>query len=313
MRTCVEIWPLALLAIAVAAQVACGQARTSFVPAHSIAALQAALDRQGFGVGCIDDEDGARTQVALRDYCQARGLSEAVARQALTADGNPAFFKHIVTTQELAEVGAAPADWLEASQAPRMACESLEGVLSEKYHVSEDYLRLLNPQVKDWHANLAGVAVIVPNSTAPRRRRTACRIEVDCRLFRLRAFDDAGQLAASFPCSIAMDRAKIPTGELHIASAAANPTYTFDPANYPESPRAQEIGKRLIIPAGPRTPVGVYWLGLNLPGFGIHGTNHPETIGRSESHGCFRLTNWDILKLAGMVKVGTPVTVLAAK
>jgi lipoprotein-anchoring transpeptidase ErfK/SrfK len=88
---------------------------------------------------------------------------------------------------------------------------------------------------------------------------------------------------------------------------APHPNYTFDPANFPESARAQEIGRKLILPPGPRNPVGVYWVSLSLPGYGIHGTPHPETIGNMESHGCFRLCNWDAQALGESLILGTPV------
>jgi lipoprotein-anchoring transpeptidase ErfK/SrfK len=117
-------------------------------------------------------------------------------------------------------------------------------------------------------------------------------------------------LAASFPVSVAVDLTRAPTGELRLVAFAANPNYTFDPAVFVYDARAQEIGRKLLLPPGPNCPVGVYWMSLSAPGFGIHGTPHPETIGRRESHGCFRLTNWDILALSRMVTAGTPVKVI---
>ena len=273
----------------------------------SVACIQIALDRQGFGVGFIDDRDGSRTQGALKDFREARGLSARAARQALASTNLQPFATHAISQQDIDQVGRAPKDWLEASQVPRMACETLEDVLSEKYRVSPAYLRRLNPEVAAWDSNMVGRAVTVPNMGRPLKLGTAGRIEIDCSRFRLRAFDTNDHLIASFPCSVATDLARVPTGELKVVLFAPNPDYTFDPAIFPESPRAREIGRRLIIPKGPRNPVGEYWLGLSAPGFGIHGTNHPETIGRRESHGCFRLTNWDIATLARMVTAGTPV------
>jgi lipoprotein-anchoring transpeptidase ErfK/SrfK len=90
---------------------------------------------------------------------------------------------------------------------------------------------------------------------------------------------------------------------------APNPNYTFDPAVFPESPEARALGRKLILPPGPNNPVGVAWIGLDKSGYGIHGTPKPEDVGRTESHGCFRLANWNAELLLKMVGVGTPVLV----
>lgn len=272
--------------------------------------LQIALDRNGFGVGLIDGRTGPKTQAALADYEAAYGLSAEAAISALgRRAGSPPFKDYVITTQDIARVGTAPTDWIEASKSGRMACESLLEVLSEQFHSSEAFLVSLNPGISSWDADAAGKTIRVPNVSRPRALPVATRLVIDCSLFRLRAYDTNDQMVASFPCSIARDIAKTPTGDIHLTTFAANPTYVFDPANYPESPQARKVGRRLVIPAGPNCPVGDYWIGINAPGFGIHGTPHPETIGRRESHGCFRLTNWDIVRLARMVRPGTPVEV----
>ena len=273
------------------------------------ARLQTALDRNGFGVGLIDGKLGVRSRNALLDYARAQGLSEKAARAQLLAASEPPTVPYTVTQADCDEVGQAPADYLEASAVPRMACTSLVEVLSERFHVSDPCLRRLNPRIGEWNAAVVGASIIVPNIRPSSWHRTAARLAIDCQAFRIRAFNTEGTLVGSFPCSIARDKARVPTGELKLTAFAPNPNYTFDPAVFPESRRAQEIGRKLIIPPGPNNPVGMYWISLSAPGFGIHGTPHPETIGRQESHGCFRMTNWDIVTLAGMVTAGTPITV----
>lgn len=126
----------------------------------------------------------------------------------------------------------------------------------------------------------------------------------------MEAFNSENILLAHFPCSIAQRVEKRPVGEeLHVAVVAPNPNYTFDPAVFPESAEAQEIGRKLILQPGPNNPVGTVWIGLDKPGYGIHGTPHPEAVGRTESHGCFRLANWNAEYLLKLVTVGTPVFV----
>lgn len=274
------------------------------------AVVQVALDRAGFGVGFIDNREGGKTRAALADYRAATGTGAAEARARLLGGREPPFRFHGVSTQDLQQVGVTPTDWLEASQCARLACESLEEWLSERYHARPAFLRELNPQIADWNRVPPGTRLLVPNVQTERRLPAASSVAIDCAAFRLRAYDADGRLVASFPCSIASDLTRVPAGDLRTAAFAPDPVYVFDPANYPESPRAREIGRKLVLPPGPNSPVGAYWIGLNLPGFGIHGTRHPESIGSRESHGCFRLTNWDVVTLARMLRTGIPVTVL---
>jgi lipoprotein-anchoring transpeptidase ErfK/SrfK len=278
-------------------------------PPPPIVTLQVALDRNGFGVGPIDGVDGPRTQGALADYAQRVGLDPADAAARLAAEVPEPLRTVRVEAADLAAVGTAPEDWLEASASPAMAFTSLAECLAERYHASPRCLERLNP---GWtsSAPAEGLALRVPDVTAVAPPGPAALLEIDCAAFRLRAYGEGGELLASFPCSTALDVTRIPTGELRVVSFAPNPIYVFDPANFPESARAQAIGRKLIIPAGPNNPVGVYWMTLSRPGFGLHGTSKPETIGRPESHGCFRLTNWDIVTLAALVRAGTPVRIV---
>ena len=121
--------------------------------------------------------------------------------------------------------------------------------------------------------------------------------------------DANDRIIARFPVSIARNVEKRPVGELHVTVVIPNPNYTFDPAVFPESAEAASLGRKLIIPPGPNNPVGVAWIGLNRPGYGIHGTPDPEHVGRTESHGCFRLANWDAVTLLKLVRSRTPVVV----
>ena len=105
-----------------------------------------------------------------------------------------------------------------------------------------------------------------------------------------------------------VDGAQSPA-ELRVVVVIPDPDYTWDPAVFTESPEAKELGRRLIIPPGPNNPVGLAWIGLDRPGYGMHGTPEPEKVGRTESHGCFRLANWDAVALLGLAKVGLPVLV----
>ena len=126
----------------------------------------------------------------------------------------------------------------------------------------------------------------------------------------IRAFDAEDRVIAHFPCSIAAKQEKRPVGTLMVVNVALNPNYTFDPVNFPELDAQQKGYGKLVIPPGPNNPVGMAWIGLSKPGYGIHGTPHPEDIGKTESHGCFRLANWNAERLARMVEIGTPVEII---
>src|SRR5262249_49506493 len=108
-----------------------------------------------------------------------------------------------------------------------------------------------------------------------------------------------------FHCSIAANPDKRPAGSASIVSVTIDPVYCFDPAMLPE---VKNVDQKLLIAPGPRNPVGRCWIALSLPGYGIHGTPNPEMIGKTGSDGCFRLANWDALRLGTMVKAGTPIT-----
>jgi len=83
-----------------------------------------------------------------------------------------------------------------------------------------------------------------------------------------------------------------------------DPTYTYDPAYHFKE---QKIQRKATVRPGPNNPVGVVWIALSEKGYGIHGTPDPDAVGKTQSHGCIRLTNWDALTLARLVKKGTPV------
>ena len=146
-----------------------------------------------------------------------------------------------------------------------------------------------------------------PSLTRP---RTVYVRRVDLSEKTITAFDEAGKIIALFPCSVAADPEKRRAGQLTVASVALNPDYTFDPVNFPELDEKQKGYGKLMIPPGPNNPVGMAWIGLSRAGYGIHGTPHPEQIGKTFSHGCFRLANWNAYRLAQMVTIGTPVEVV---
>jgi lipoprotein-anchoring transpeptidase ErfK/SrfK len=278
---------------------------------HDIVALQITLDRLWYSPGCIDGKLGPLTQRALAAWQSANGVPPTGQFDAATAAVFPAspplYIEYVVTAQDLAQLGRAPQDWKERSQVPAMAFESVAELVAEKFHTTEGFLAWLNPGLTNDTATLR-----VPNTAEGNYRPgQAARLHVRLTEKTIRVLDAEGKVIALFPCSIAAAQEKRPVGWLTIVTVAANPNYTFDPVNFPELDAVQRGYGKLIIPPGPNNPVGTVWIGLSRPGYGIHGTPHPEQIGKTESHGCFRLANWNAERLLRLVSIGLPVEVSA--
>ena len=282
--------------------------RSEVAPTNLLAA-QIALAGHGISSGPIDGVGGAQTAAALRAFQMQSGLEQTgwLDRDTLR-ELNPArepLTNRTVSEADLARLQPVPKTWLAKSQLDRLDFETVLELVAEQSQAHPALIRRLNPAV-DWSAVKPGTELVIPAAAyPPARRASLVRVSLGQRW--IRAFDSRGTLLAHFPCSIGRIAEKRPVGELHVAVSVKDPNYTFDPAVFPESDEARELGRRLIIPPGPNNPVGVAWIGLDRPGYGIHGTPVPEQVGRTESHGCFRLANWNAEYLRQMVSVGTPV------
>ncbi len=281
------------------------------LPATNRIALQIALAARGISSGSIDGLPGAQTESAIRAFQLQQGLESTGRPDSETLrrlqPGGRCLTARRITEADLARIRPIPTTWLGKSQSPRLDYESVLELVAEEAQSHPRLIRQLNPTV-NFDALQPGVELVVPKiETPPVRQASVVRINLSQRW--LRAFDDRGFLLLHFPCSIGRIAEKRPVGELQVLVTAKDPNYTFDPAVFPESAEARGIRTKLILPPGPNNPVGVAWIGLNRPGFGIHGTPGPEQVGRTESHGCFRLANWNAELLRRRVKPGTTVVV----
>ena len=255
---------------------------------------------------------GTQTRAALVAFQTKAGLAPTgaldTATKAALAFSNAPLTTYTITAEDIARILPVPKTWLEKSEQPRLDYGSLLELLGEKSFSSPTLVRALNPAI-NWTNVSPGAVVTLADVAYPPLAGKAALVKISLENCLLEAFDDDGRLLAHFPCSIGRVAEKRPVGELHVQTIALNPNYTFDPAIFPESEEARELGRKLIIPPGPRNPVGVAWIGLDRPGYGIHGTPSPEKVGRTESHGCFRLANWNADYLAKMAWIGMPVQV----
>lgn len=284
-------------------------------PVRDILEAQIALARLAISAGPIDGLSGLQTRAAIRAFQKQRRLRETgdldfATRQALVI-AEPVYSKFIVTSNDIARLRPVPDTWLEKSEAESLDYESLLELIAERHQSSHNLIRSLNPALP-W-TNSAAIApntsVVAPNVTRSLAKPRAAFIRIQLAAKTLQVYDADTNLLAHFPCSIAQRVEKRPVGVLYVAKAAENPNYSFDPDIFPESAEAQEIGRKLIIPPGPNNPVGTAWIGLDRPGYGIHGTPRPDQVGRTESHGCFRLANWNAEYLLKISWAGMPIYV----
>ena len=233
-----------------------------------------------------------------------------------------------------------PHDFNDMAKLKQLAYRSSRELLAERFHASEDLLAALNPK-QDMAR--AGAEIVVPavkpldelkqeakdetkqqarqqakSRTAPRRRAqtvgageaaeidqdSAARIEVNKRERTVRVFGPDGTLLAFYPASIGNSEKPAPSGTFEVRRVTVDPTYRYDPKY---AFKGQTAKKPVEVMPGPNNPVGAVWIGLTADSYGIHGTPEPQSVGKTASHGCVRLTNWDALALARRVKKGTPV------
>jgi lipoprotein-anchoring transpeptidase ErfK/SrfK len=273
---------------------------------------QVELARRGFSGGSIDGIRGPQSVAALRAFQRGEGLRESgeldqPTRESLLLTA-PAFMPYTLSVEELARLHPLPDTWLGKSERTVLYYATALESTAERFHASPKFLKSLNPGV-DWDDLLPGTVVQVPAIERVTLSGKAVKLHVRLGQHELEATDDTGRVIAHFPVSIARNVEKRPVGELHVTVVIPDPNYTFDPEVFPESPEGKELGRKLIIPPGPNNPVGVAWIGLDRTGYGIHGTPDPEKVGRTESHGCFRLANWDARTLLELARTGLPVIV----
>jgi len=266
-------------------------------------ATQVLLDRAGFSPGEIDGRGGANTQRAIEAYERQMGTRVG---DAVAAAAEPPTISYTITGEDAAApiLESIPEDMMAKAKLRRLDYTSHLEMLAERFHASPALLRRLNPQLRV----SPGEQVTVPNvqvvSAAEARPTPGIAVRVSKSASTLTVLDAAGKVLMHAPVTSGSEHDPLPLGSWTVTAVARNPPFNYNPELFWDADPAHAKAK---IPPGPNGPVGVVWIDISKPHYGLHGTPEPATVGHTSSHGCVRLTNWDALRLAALVGKGTTV------
>jgi len=258
-------------------------------------------------LGEIDAAYGSNLRKAIEGYQKAGGLNvtgvvDAPTWTALNADAAPILTPYTLLDTDVAgPFEAIPKKMADQAKMASLGYTSAAEALGEKFHVSPKLLIVLNPG-KDF--SRVGEEIAVPNIAAADPLPKAAKIIVDESNRTLTVVDANGKTVAQFPATTGSKYDPLPLGNWKVKGVARNPVFHYNPKLFWD---ASPGDTKTTIPPGPNNPVGVVWIDLSKEHYGIHGTPEPSRIGKTQSHGCIRLTNWDAAALAQSVAGGVDV------
>jgi lipoprotein-anchoring transpeptidase ErfK/SrfK len=267
---------------------------------------QILLSRAHFSVGEIDATLGRNMEEALKGFRASRGLPpgstvDAVVWNALEDDTAPPIVPYAINAEDVkGPFVKVPTDMMAQAKLSYLGCASPKDEIAERFHLAPELLQRLNPGKV---FTRVGERILVPNASTEITGQAA-KIVVSKSANTLTLLDESSSVIAQYPCSSGSEHDPLPMGAWKVVGIARNPKFHYNPALFWDA--KPEDAKATIAP-GPRNPVGLVWIDISKEHYGIHGTPDPALVGDAQSHGCIRLTNWDALEVAGLVKPGTPV------
>ena len=290
--------------------------------------VQVILDHLGFGPGVLDGRGGQSLVAALKGFQEAKGLpitgkADSQTMRALYPYRAARPTVTVALTPEMLAgpfVNPLPKDPAKQAELPSLGYKTVMEKLGEMFHTTPAVIMALNsPSTR----LSPGTKVVFPNALPTSRAyasklkpdwiATLTPLNVDAKQPQadhivvdksdgvLRVLDKNDKLVAQFSATMGSSHDPLPLGTWKIYGSDYNPKFHFNPALFWDAKKGQQ---KEMLPPGPNGPVGVVWMDLSKEHYGIHGTPNPETIGRAESHGCIRLTNWDAARLSMMIKPG---------
>ncbi|MEX0924288.1 MAG: L,D-transpeptidase [Rhodovibrionaceae bacterium] len=270
------------------------------------AKLQILLDRAHVSPGVIDGWKGGMSESAIhafetREGLPADGVMDAEVWRALGGpDAGNLTRDYRITEEDTAGLNdPLPDDYAELAKLERLGFVRVSERLAERFHMDEDFLLALNPEA-DFEA---GETIAVADPGQPLDAAVS-RIEISKSARRLAAFDEAGKMVANYPVAVGSTQTPSPTGTHGVSAIALNPTYSYNPdVNFQQGDNSEQ----LLLAPGANGPVGLVWIDLDKPTYGIHGTSDPSKLFKEFSHGCVRMTNWDGSELAEAIDMSSSV------
>lgn len=306
--------------------------------------LQVFLDRAEFGPGKLDGHYGEFTRRALELYRKSQGLPPPADTASKTdtppdvsdlnmASADPVLIQYTISEADTQGVGELPADLSAQAKLKWLPYVNVPEAIAEKFHCDVDFLASLNPgsPLPGWKTGdqitvpnvipfvlesikelkpgseiaLQGVNEVENKSEAVDAPPITTSVKIDTAANMLMVYDQ-DKLIAAYPVTIGSQRTESPVGDWKVRGVARLPDFRYDEKMLKEGERSDDFH---LLPPGPNNMVGVVWIALNKKGIGIHGTSEPDSIGRSASHGCIRLANWDVARLALKVRAGVAVSI----